>query len=144
MYSVELKIKRLSLGLEARLIRQEEKRMKAKRRLSDLNRLHFHRKGVVRPAARSAHLAHAYLRGRPYATVENPELTRSRPNIGGHDAWPGILENLRKFGGAQFYKMDKKDLHRAIADWIDGAQVSAEASNPQAAGSTPATVAISP
>ena len=144
MYSTELKIKRLSLGLEARLIRQEEKRMKAKRKRDQLDRLHVHRKGIVRPAARAAHLAHAYLMGRPYSTVEDPERTKSRPAIFScHPSLPaGIVENLRTFGGLQFAKMEKQALITAVAQWVDGgAPVGLEASNPRMSGSTPAAVA---
>jgi hypothetical protein len=142
MYSTQLKIKRLSLGLEARLIRQEERRMKAKRKTEELDSLHFHRKGVVRPAARVANLAHAYLMGRPYSTVEDPNRTKSRPCIDWMNH-PSICANLRTFGGAQFSQMDKKELFRAVSDWIDGgAPVGVGASNPRVAGSTPAVVAI--
>lgn len=134
MYSIELKIKRLTLAAEARLIRTEEKRAKAKLKIELLDSLHCHRDGVVRRAARAAHLAHAFLTGRAYATVET--RTKDRP-------WEAdIAENLRRFGGREFMAMEKKALNKLVGAWLDGgAPVSSEASNPSLAGATPAAAA---
>ncbi len=73
--SIELKIKAISLADEARTIRIEEKRAKAKRQTSTLNSLHEHRINVVRPAARATHLARAFLAGMPYRAVERTTRT---------------------------------------------------------------------
>lgn len=82
MYSTELKIKRLSLVAESRIIQAEERRimLKAAKRAADgkkadrlarcVGSIRSHLVNVVRPEARAAHLAHAFLMERPYASVE--------------------------------------------------------------------------
>ena len=80
----ELRVKIRSLAVESTIIRHEEiralraRRGAVKRSSSDhashhgatYESLHAHRIGVVRPAARAAQLALAYLRARPYASAE--------------------------------------------------------------------------
>ena len=65
-----LRVRIKELADEARHIRVEEKRAKAQRNSALLNRLHDHRVMSVRRAARSAQLAYAFLRGKPYLVTE--------------------------------------------------------------------------
>jgi hypothetical protein len=74
-----LKVKCLSLAAEAAVIRRQERRALAWQRKHPsrydpiYGSLRDHRRFVVRPEARHALLAYAFLRGRPYAAVErNP------------------------------------------------------------------------
>lgn len=73
---VFLRVRSKELAEEARFIRLEEKRAKARRKTHLLNELAEHRKMVVRPQARLTHLTLAYIRGMPYGVVEQPD---SRP-----------------------------------------------------------------
>lgn len=157
MYSVELKVKRLSLIAEAQIIRLQEEQIaarltkraeKAAAKGKELkagwdskgrwqaHSLYKHRTQEVREASRAAHLAHAYLTGKSYARIEDPERTRIEPPI---DA---VSRNVKTFGGLELRKLDKEELYRLINDWKDGARGGAEDSNPQAPGSTPGAVAI--
>lgn len=110
MYSVELKIKRLSLAAELRIIRTEIKRQKKyKKNQSWL--LQSHADGVVRPAVRYANLAHTFLRGRPYRTAENK--CRRMPNI----------EELAKAIKPFSYGMaphSKDEALKAVDNWLSG------------------------
>lgn len=96
--SIELKIKALSLAAEARVIRNQEKRIGRKlsklhakmanspgdntgtlkfsqhRNIDNLTSIHTHRVLQVREEARLTHLARAYLKGTPYKEVENKTL----------------------------------------------------------------------
>jgi hypothetical protein len=65
----QLRINVKSLAAEARLIRHEERRAGPAFR----NMLADHRRGRVRDEARYAQLALAFVRGRPYSTVERTE-----------------------------------------------------------------------
>lgn len=93
IYSQALYIKRINLQDEARLIkRRERKLMEAGRKIKgiDTEQTLSHRKGMilkkhrlecVREAAREAHLAHGFLTGRPYSTMEHK--TYSPPSFDG-------------------------------------------------------------
>jgi hypothetical protein len=78
--AAELRVKIKSLAAEARIIAREERRVLSRiRRGGDpaagwltFRHLHDHRRRVVGTAAREALLAYAFLRERPYATVEPP------------------------------------------------------------------------
>ena len=75
MSKTYLKIKIMSLAAEARIIRREEHKWPTvgpSGVLSTRDGLRLHRVGPVRDAARHAQLAYAFLRGRPYASVEAP------------------------------------------------------------------------
>jgi hypothetical protein len=80
MYSVELKIKRKNLADEARDIRKEERRAKAVKGggSREYFKLWYHRTQHVRGHARTAHLAHAFLTGRAYRSVERNSRTTPR------------------------------------------------------------------
>lgn len=78
--SLELLIKSRTLAAEARIIRQNEVRLKRLSRKLNSSRasdkrelLYRHRIDVVRPEARATHLARAFIKGRPYHTVEKPK-----------------------------------------------------------------------
>ena len=84
---IKLKIKNKSLAEEARIIRKEERKLKkmikhareAKEKnecISALAGIQFHRKWDVRHEQRATLLAIAFLKGKPYSSVEpkrNPE-----------------------------------------------------------------------
>jgi len=70
-----LKVKIKSLAEEARIIRKEEKREANKYHKRELR---DHRIGTVRDEARAAQLAYAFLRGKPYYTLE--AKVHSEPN----------------------------------------------------------------
>jgi hypothetical protein len=88
---VELKIKLKSLAEEARIIRREELIAKKRGDYSTLNSLHNHRVLVVRPAARSTHLAYSFLRGRNYRDVER--MCYHQPNFA------EVFRMVKKYGG---------------------------------------------
>jgi len=69
--SIELKIKSKHLTEEARIIRFEEKKLKARAKTKLLASLRNHRTKDVRRENRSTFLARAYIAGVPYSTVEN-------------------------------------------------------------------------
>jgi hypothetical protein len=71
-----LKIKIKNLADEARLIRRETAKA---RDPQTKNQLWLHRTTVVRQAARNTQIAYAFIRGRPYRSVE-PKATRP-PNL---------------------------------------------------------------
>lgn len=81
--SIELKIKSKHLAQEARIIRFEEKKLKATARWSRLRQnieapkatsklasLHLHRTRNVRFENRATFLARAYIEGKPYSSIE--------------------------------------------------------------------------
>jgi len=85
IYSQALYIKRVNLQDEARLIKRREKKLftrgaevaRLKKIDTHTTRAHLtalslkdHRKKIVRPTAREAHLAHGFLMGTPYARME--------------------------------------------------------------------------
>lgn len=126
MYSTELKIKRLSLADEARRIRSEEHRARSKRKTEMVLSLHLHRVLVVRPAARAAHLAHAFLRGYPYSRVERN--SRTHPPLG------EVRKLVSRFGPVAF----KEEVEQEVKSWFEAAVAgTTENSKSLKAGSTP-------
>jgi hypothetical protein len=118
--SIELKIKAKSLAAEARIIRAEEKKLKAKARharehqQSDaetghgyrLNRIYLHRTQDVRAEARATHLARAFMAGRPYVEIEasprkKPPLVRTSDIV------------------AKYHFMKKADALEALQEWAE-------------------------
>lgn len=74
-----LKVKIKSLAEEARIIRSEERKT-----TDDCCRgsLHLHRVGIVRHEARHSQLAYAYLRRKPYHSLEkNPKELPDRKKL---------------------------------------------------------------
>ena len=84
-----LRVRIKELAQEAVFIRIEERRAKARKSWEEHARLHDHRVNAVRPAARSAQLAYAYLRGIPYRAVERSAKTT--PD------WKEVQRLVRKF-----------------------------------------------
>ena len=87
---VFLKVKIKNLAAEAAIIRREERRFKARNNPTRLA-LAEHRRGVVRREARDSLLAYAYLRDRPYASVEAGKC-RTQPN------WTNVARMVDKYG----------------------------------------------
>lgn len=114
---VELKIKRMTLTAESRLIRAEEQRWLRRGRQAknynydpepaygQYNRLRSHRALVVREYARVLHLAHAYLKGRPYNQVES------------HATYTRLLER------AQFMLVLAENIAKEVARFGSGANM---------------------
>src|ERR1044071_2137757 len=74
-----LKIKLKSLATEAKIIRQEEDRLRESQKLhlQDLRReMAEHRRGVVRSESRHTGLAYAFIRGKGYREVEPRGVVR--------------------------------------------------------------------
>ena len=116
--STPLRVKRINLADEARTIRKEERkalaaakeqrqRMLAAAPMSEKKLLTWdqeftlsatyrslreHRVGIVRSAARTNHLAHTFLTGRPYAQVEHKIATDNEPD------WEAIRKTAFRFG----------------------------------------------
>lgn len=65
-----LRVKIKSLAVEARIIRTEERKAKARGERALLDGLHTHRIFDVRIAARRTLLAYGYLRGKSYREIE--------------------------------------------------------------------------
>lgn len=121
--SIELKIKTKHLSAEAAIIRREENKLKkslawakanekaeeeAKLR-GQIHSLHHHRTTTVRSHARSAHLAHSYMRGRTYRQIEN-DKTRTQPN------WKAIARMIFKYSTE-----DERVCKQQFAAWKDQA-----------------------
>jgi len=92
MNLVKLKIKVKHLALEPSIIRHEE------RKVSGMNKwdLQHHRKWNVRNEARATQLAIAFLKGKPYKSVE-PKLRDK--NAGQHNlVFHRVLRMAQKYG----------------------------------------------
>jgi hypothetical protein len=112
--STELKIKFKSLSEEARIIKKEEKRLKAEGKTghnSEYDSVYRHRIDVVRPIARATHLARAYIKGMPYAVVE-----RKTHNNEVMYLTKKIFEMVKKYGGEKHHNVTIE----AIENWYLG------------------------
>lgn len=100
-----LRIKIISLALEAQAIRREERRWIVNGRRDHPIRMGLmeHRKRDVRQEARAAQLAYGFLRGRPYASLEAPS---SRPAD-----WGRVVALVAKYGG---YDQSSRNLHDQV------------------------------
>ena len=123
MSNIKLKIKSKHLAAESKIIRKEELKLRQKVRYriqrgkdnierlqGDLWSLGYHRKNIVRQAARNTHLAYNFLRGNDYAVVEN-ESTRTQPN------WNEIERMALSYSTE-----DKRVTKQKFAEWKDAAQ----------------------
>lgn len=109
----QLKIKIKSLAAEARIIRHEERKAKAsklwhrtRQHKEDADRywwvqidLHHHRTFDVRRASRAALLAYAFLRNRPYKTVE--QKAHSLPGWWASYPWVPAQKLITKYGNGR-------------------------------------------
>lgn len=119
--SVYLKIKSKHLGLEAKVIRHEERKVKKQIRWQadrgtvdcnleySLNSLHSHRVWDVRNENRATFLARAYLEDRPYNTVERK---RKCDSVFFFYIVPRIVSMVNKYGRTQV-------TNDAIKEWAE-------------------------
>lgn len=107
----QLRVKIRSLADEARVIRDEERRAKDAHDYTLVNSLCNHRKQSVRPEARCALLAYAFLRRMPYERLERDP--RSKPN------WTRIKKMVERFTNATS-ELDLLDVKTRLEIWIDG------------------------
>ena len=107
--SIELKIKSKHLSVEAKIIRFEEKKLKAKNKAMFWN-LRSHRTWEVRNENRATFLARAFLEGRAYGTVEKNVENQGKLV---HYIVPRVLSMVNKYGESQLKKED-------ILNWIAG------------------------
>jgi hypothetical protein len=105
--SIELKIKSKHLGLEAKVIKHEERKLKKQIRWMSSRQalppnfvykyqsIHNHRVWDVRNENRATFLARAYLAGKPYRSVEHKRKDESVFND-----WilPRVFEMVNKYG----------------------------------------------
>lgn len=87
-----LRIKRKYLSAEAKIIKAEEQRAKKQKKTGNgslYQHIYRHRIDVLRPHARSNHLAHCYLIGTPYKMAE--------PNSKTDPDWKLIEKTLQRF-----------------------------------------------
>lgn len=130
MSRTELKVKRLSLAAESKIIRRLEKakarsanraRKAAKDGLAQLSEaerhsLYLHRINVVRKEARASHLADGFIRGVPYAVMEN--FAYSEPE------WDRVERIATKFTTE-----DERVVKQRFAEWLDQAKNYMEAND---------------
>lgn len=109
--TVELKIKSIHLGEEAKIIKRHERAMKAKAKwlrnnaqaenaaktAKILSNLHEHRVKDVRNENRATFLARAYLENRAYATVEQKRLV-NKEQIFTNIILPRVVKMVNKYG----------------------------------------------
>jgi hypothetical protein len=116
--TIQLKIKSKHLAAESRIIKHEECKLKNRIKLKPLNEkslvqslnsLASHRKGIVRSAARSTHLAYGFLRKTSYRRIED-NRTRTEPN------WKEIERMVVKYGGE-----DQRLIKQRFAEWKESA-----------------------
>lgn len=110
---VELKVKIKSLAAEARVIRTEESKAKARGDRHKVNSLHNHRVGIVRNEARLSLLCYAMLRGRTYAQVEPRHDNSTRP--------PKTIDvNKLKRLARSFGVISEQGAHMQVTNWLKG------------------------
>ena len=110
--STALRVKRKNLADESRTIKLEERRAKEAGEtgyLSPHDLLYRHRIDVVRPAARTNHLAHAFLTGRPYHEVEHSCGAGNRPD------WASVRRTAFRFG--KLAGLDEAALETRWQEW---------------------------
>lgn len=110
--SIELKIKAKHLAAEAKIIRAEERKAKESGDTAQLQSLHDHRLHTVRPAARSTHLARAFIKGVPYKVVE--QTCRTQPYAA------EIRKMVSQYGSPEFRAKAAAEQNIKILKWIHG------------------------
>lgn len=98
-----LRVKVKSLAAESRIIRMAEGREKDE---ATRNGLHDHRVRDVREESRSALLAYAFLRNRPYSVVERVWHREAD--------WPRVIKIVQKYGFLKATEAEER-----IAQWRD-------------------------
>ena len=123
--SVELKIKSINLAQEAILIRRFERKLKKSRNWNESQQhgviakshhdkmcsLSHHRRWVVRNQSRATFLALAFMKGRPYKTVEH----KADENFVRYHILPKIVEMVKKY-----HTLDLGDNARdQVIEWLN-------------------------
>lgn len=103
-----LKVKIKSLAEEARIIRLEERRAKARGDYETLTSLYLHRTKDVRNEARATQLAYGFLKGRTRSEIESPSETFYL-SYGEHE--------LKARTGAIVKKYGSEDLSKEVNNW---------------------------
>lgn len=109
----ELMVKRTSLAAESKIIRKQEIKWRDRARRAKETRknnpefaeiakwtrlsLYLHRVLVVGPATRYAHVANAFLRGKPYFDVEQKVYANRLNGVSGYSFIKRIAENAHRF-----------------------------------------------
>jgi hypothetical protein len=109
---IELKIKIKSLAEESRIIRKEERKCKF---LSRRESLKAHRTGVVRNEQRLSLLAYAFLKGRPFSSVESQKANKKEISI------PHLHGIIKRFSGF----LVKPPSHGTVQEWINAKEETA-------------------
>jgi hypothetical protein len=126
----QLKIKRLTLTSETVTTKKQEMKWSRKAKIARNKQnallhdvatgiresLFAHRKNVVRPEARAAHLAHAFLRGVPYVEVEQKAWTCNYPHFQPWGFWKKVGEMVYRFGDRKEFP-DKETAIKLVNAW---------------------------
>jgi hypothetical protein len=99
-----LKVKIKSLAAEAKIIRLEEKKAKARKNRDLIVNLREHRIHTVRKECRASHLAQGFLKGRPYKSME--AFCYQEPD------WKKVQSMIERFGEG-----DKRELVQRFSEW---------------------------
>ncbi len=109
--STELKIKAKSLAAEAHIIRAEERKAKKCGDTVQVHLLRCHRTEHVRKAARSTHLARAFIRGLAYKQVE--QTCHTQPNR------DEVRRLLGRYGLSDFLSQNSEERITTLNCWFD-------------------------
>ena len=133
----ELQVKRNTLAFEIREVRNKELKWKEKAKKAALKQhtvmkelsesirhsLWLHRVHKVRPEARKAHIAAAFLKGMPYAAVELKAYQRNFIGWTPEHYWRQIAEMVYRFSEPTKYsetytsRQHKEDLYKQLIAW---------------------------
>ena len=125
-----LKIKRLSLAEESRIIRRYKRSLvrQVRRRIGAgkdagwardvIPELHRHRVLDVRSASRVSHLAHNFIKGTPYQKVEAFSYDHGLTAFMG-DLSVQVAKEVGSFGWPEMKNMPKADREKAVASWMN-------------------------
>lgn len=135
MKLTELKIKYKMLAAESKFIRLEERKAckaanflkwkqkaeAAARKEATWDSLYRHRKDVVRPEARAAYIARAFLVGKAFDQVEKSWYANGYAIYGRNprsmfdDFWKKVVHNVIRFGD----KGDETEIEKKVLAWRD-------------------------
>lgn len=122
---VHLKVKIKSLAVEAKIIRHEERRAKARARSvraseearkwasHELTSLQYHRRWGVRKEARHSQLAYAFIRGTAYRTVEPKVREGNEPD------WKQVASIAARFRRQSAYVPQKDQTQEEVKAWSE-------------------------
>lgn len=146
-----LKIKIASTAAESAAIRKSVARwhrkaarasLRQKKEVTDksiytANHLDRHRRMVVRPEVRCAHIAMGFLKGIPYVEIERKILLKGLPNwhyepkLRIERFWKRILEIVTKFGNFPKQDVENGAVELAVMTWRDNHPCYRELENPK-------------